>query len=1239
MDCKDMEGLISRYLDGEILLREQAKLDAHLQECGSCRARMEEWRANDGVLKDVLGGLAPSAAAEEKLNAQRDRWGDRNAGSSFEAPWQGASRSAPDGPPRAETRRLPRRAMQNVSEALAQDLGRLWRSRAPRWVAAAAALLLVLYVPLRASMLTASAADTRDLIVVAPGEFFSGSNAAVRVVVRDGRSQQPVARTHVALDLLDTRSGREIPLGIYRTNDDGALDVRVPVPEIDEGAYTLRVRASGGRGDQVLQAVRVARTHKILVSTDKPIYQPNQTIHVRLMALRSHDLKPEADRDLLFEIEDSRGNKIFKKTLRTSEFGISAADFLLADEINMGDYRLRATLGEVVSERVVEVKRYVLPKFKVALTPGKSFYLPGEKLSGRVQADYFFGKPVAGARVKVKLDTFETQFRTFAELSGETDESGAFSFEQTLPEYFAGVDLEKGNALLKVEISVKDTADHMEKASRMLPVANQAVRVEILHESGKPVPNLENVFWVVTTYPDGSPAKTRVTLRPRFASWGATQVASTAGAKATDPIEVATSDLGIARVRAIPERFDVELAASAVDERGHRGDLVYRAFDQARSAGQFILRTDKAVYASGDTISLEVAGKPGLYYVDLVRGGETVLTRTLEATGSVGRLAIDLPGDIFGGAELHAYRIEADGRMVRDARRILVQVPEGLRIQARLDKESYKPGETATLDFTVTDDREAPIPAAIGLAIVDEAVFALHDNQPGLEKVYFALEKELQEPQYTIQSSPVDLRGAVLGGTPDEATQEGVRVALASLPVTTPERQVLRTWPEKERLLDQELAWRKHRVSQYESGAGRIALGLAIFLVAFGVPGYVIHHRHGADWTLTFATGSFLLGLGALSAGEGGLKAFAACYAMFLALWTFGESIGSWSSVGKMITNALAILGLLGIVAIIGVTVYGQKVARLFRSATTSLDEGAPRTTAGWDQRVNTQFTLSNMESGGGGGFALGDMGGGGAQVPIKDLPAAEAHRPETKGPASVTGAGLAPAGARKDVLQSIRVRQFFPETMYWMPQLITDDRGRARLTVPLADSITTWRMTMQGVSRDGRMGGGTRGLTVFQDFFVDIDFPVALTQGDEVGVPIAVYNYLKTDQDVELVVEKSDWFDLLEDERKVVSLAAGEVKGASFRLKVSRLGPRSLTIYAVGSKGFHDAIKRTVNVVPNGKMFETSASRRLASGVETVDIPENAIDEASGLFLKLYPGAMAQVVDGLESLVRLPYG
>ena len=49
------------------------------------------------------------------------------------------------------------------------------------------------------------------------------------------------------------------------------------------------------------------------------------------------------------------------------------------------------------------------------------------------------------------------------------------------------------------------------------------------------------------------------------------------------------------------------------------------------------------------------------------------------------------------------------------------------------------------------------------------------------------------------------------------------------------------------------------------------------------------------------------------------------------------------------------------------------------------------------------------------------------------------------------------------------------------------------------------------------RQGASQADLRVFQPFFVDLDLPVAMIRGDEVAVPVVVYNYLDTPQTVQL--------------------------------------------------------------------------------------------------------------------------
>ena len=76
------------------------------------------------------------------------------------------------------------------------------------------------------------------------------------------------------------------------------------------------------------------------------------------------------------------------------------------------------------------------------------------------------------------------------------------------------------------------------------------------------------------------------------------------------------------------------------------------------------------------------------------------------------------------------------------------------------------------------------------------------------------------------------------------------------------------------------------------------------------------------------------------------------------------------------------------------------------------------------------------------------------------------------------------------------RLRQFFPETLFWLPEVETDADGRAQLTIPVADTITTWRVSVVASDKEGNLGSAQAALRVFQDFFVEPDLPALPQRG-----------------------------------------------------------------------------------------------------------------------------------------------
>jgi hypothetical protein len=219
------------------------------------------------------------------------------------------------------------------------------------------------------------------------------------------------------------------------------------------------------------------------------------------------------------------------------------------------------------------------------------------------------------------------------------------------------------------------------------------------------------------------------------------------------------------------------------------------------------------------------------------------------------------------------------------------------------------------------------------------------------------------------------------------------------------------------------------------------------------------------------------------------------------------------------------------------------------------------------------------------------------------------------------------------------RLRQWFPETLYWAPEVTTDESGFVSLEIPMADSITTWRLTALASSQDGRLGFTTRGVRVFQDFFVDVDLPVALTQGDEISIPVGVFNYLPEAQEVRLVVEQEPWFELLGEGEQTLTIASNDIDVVYFPIRVLDFGRQGFQVTAWGEE-MSDAIRREVNVVPNGKEFRLTESDWLRESEEiTLDIPTGIVTGTTQVEVKIYPGVMAQAVEGLEKILRMPHG
>jgi uncharacterized protein YfaS (alpha-2-macroglobulin family) len=1022
-------------------------------------------------------------------------------------------------------------------------------------------------------------------------QFYVNSQAAVRVVVMDPSVKQPVAGADVKIVL----DADELLQG--KTDETGTLDAHFLLPKDVVGDQQLTVSVRTGESEDVIrQVVHIKDVYKMLLTTDKPLYQPGQVIHIRNLALRKPDLLPVSEQEMIFEVEDAKGNKVFKQKGTTDKFGISSADFQLASELNEGAYKIRAIIGPNTTEKTVTVQRYVLPKFNLMIKTDKQYYQPGQTLKGDLQVDYFFGKPVAGGAVTVMLSKFDTQFEKFAELKGKTDENGHYQFETKLPDYFVGQPLEQGNAFVKLDVSVVDTARHEEKKTVTKTIAAEPLNIVVIPESGTIVPGVENILYVAASYPDGTPAE--VTLEAQIPSREGTGVGLQKLSLTTDPS-------GIGEFRVTPQAQTLELEIQAKDRSGNAAARMFQFAADAR-AEQILLRTNKALYKVGETIEVTILSNKtnGTVYLDMIKDGQTFLTKSVEIKN--GRGALDLEATVSGSLQLHAYQILASSDIIRDTKILYVEAADELQIGVSTNKPTYLPGEDAQINFHITNHQGHPVLAALGVNIVDESVFALQEMQPGLEKIYFMLEKEIMTPKYEIHG--YSMENVILSNqdlTLQDVTrrEKAAQVLLASAENLVNYAVNVNTFANKSqrvREFVQEKVFGDFRkiyqaMDDYSRKQKKVLSakeGINILVEKGFLKSEDLLDPWGNPYRVQPGGNDFT-------------------YHTFLCLGpdeTEGTDDDLWFEA--------------------------------------YIDLRAERSFFDWLFRRRADVRGKDM-------ILRGMIPKAAAPMPQAGMVFEEADMEVDK--KAVPGEG----GKKKDGSEEgagPRIREYFPETLYTNPAILTDDQGNASIHLTMADSITTWRLTGMASSLTGTLGSGTSSIKVFQDFFVDIDLPVTLTQNDQVSIPIAIYNYLPGTQDVRLKLTEESWFELVNDiPEKVVTLNSGQVDVVYFTLKVKQIGWHKLTVHAYGSQ-MSDAIARTIEVLPDGKQMEQTWNGRLnpsltpperGNGSQTspfavdqiVTIPKEAIDDASKILVKVYPGIFSQIVEGLDSILRMPSG
>ncbi|KAB5550295.1 hypothetical protein PHYPO_G00052190 [Pangasianodon hypophthalmus] len=136
----------------------------------------------------------------------------------------------------------------------------------------------------------------------------------------------------------------------------------------------------------------------VFIQTDKPIYNPGQTVNFRIVSMDSNFI-PFEQKYSTVSLQDNHQNRIGQWTNVSSRGLILQLSHELNAEASQGLYQLIADTGNRLITHQFKVEKHVLPKFEVTVKAPEEHSVGEEELQLEICGKYTYGQPVPGQAV------------------------------------------------------------------------------------------------------------------------------------------------------------------------------------------------------------------------------------------------------------------------------------------------------------------------------------------------------------------------------------------------------------------------------------------------------------------------------------------------------------------------------------------------------------------------------------------------------------------------------------------------------------------------------------------------------------------------------------------------------------------------------------------------------------------------------------------------------------------------
>lgn len=211
-----------------------------------------------------------------------------------------------------------------------------------------------------------------------------------------------------------------------------------------------------------------------------------------------------------------------------------------------------------------------------------------------------------------------------------------------------------------------------------------------------------------------------------------------------------------------------------------------------------------------------------------------------------------------------------------------------------------------------------------------------------------------------------------------------------------------------------------------------------------------------------------------------------------------------------------------------------------------------------------------------------------------------------------------------------LHVREEFTAAGHWTGAVITDDAGVATVTIPMPEKTTKWRLTGRGATVDTLVGEVRVHAVTRKDFFLDIQTPSIVTEGDKIRAHVRLHNLTDFEgtAEVQLTLTVDGTRQSLRDHEQL-TIKGQDTTELIFDATTVPAGDR-LIIEAIATAGtMRDGIQREIPIRPWGTEYADTQSGT-ASGDRTVyvELPTDQRYTRKGLTVSIGPNVSRLIFD-----------